>query len=494
MHKKVKHIAIVGGGTSAWFSAAYLARNTDHKITVIDKEIGSPVGVGEGTLLGFEEFLKDCGFETKEWFDEIDATYKSGIMFPQFGGNDNLVWHPFILNIEYPQYNSNLYEALTHGETGNINSKSAFFDISVLNKVDLENLNQYAMHVDCSKLVQWIQKKIIDHIDFVKSEVIDITRDNSGNINELKLNNGNTIQADFFLDCTGFKQLLQPNPNRITLENRLFCDTALAGHVPYKDVEKECRPFVESHAVEHGWIWKIPVRTRIGSGLVFNRSVTDPQEAAEFFSKYWEGRIKPDDLKLIDWTPYYNKNMWDKNVLGIGLSAGFIEPLESTGLGTITNALRHFTRFIIPGYYNEYDINLFNSTMTALYEETIDFINMHYVYSDYDSKFWKWVKDTIVPSDIYKHYKEMINNGEKLNNQGKAHFFGGANWLCWMLQIEKNIAPTKELPYSDARRIISEWEETQQIAFNKPNTVPHLMALKKGPHNGNTGTETGTGR
>lgn len=478
MFKKVKDIVIVGGGTSAWFTAAYIARNTDLNITVVDKEIGSPVGVGEGTLLGFEKFLNDCGFETHEWFNDIDATYKSGILFPQFGTEESLIWHPFLLNQEYPEYNSSLYEALTYEEQSRFNELTALFDLSMDNKVDKQNLSNYAVHIDCSKLVLWIQNKIAKHINFIKSEVIDIKRTNNI-IESIVCKDGTIINGDLFVDCTGFKQLLQENPNRITLENRLFCDTAIAGHVPYINAEVECKPYVESHAVDHGWIWKIPVRTRIGTGLVFNRAITDPEEAKKYFCDYWNNRIEPKDCKLIDWTPYYNENMWDGNVVGIGLSAGFIEPLESTGLATITTAIRYLSQWISPGYFNNYDINLFNSIMKAMYEETIDFINMHYVYSEKDTPFWNWVKETIEVSDIYKNYKFAIENGEPLNNEGKGHFFGGANWLCWMLQIEKNITPTKRIDKEIAIDIITDWSYQMSVANTKEDTILHSKMFKE---------------
>ena len=477
MFKEVNDIVIVGGGTSAWFSAAFLARNLNVNVTLVDKEVGAPVGVGEGTLLHFDKFLKRCGFPTDAWFDEIDSTFKSGILFPNWGKKDNLVWHPFYLNKEYPEHDSSVYEAWTHHQDHGFQELGAFFNLSVANDVDTENLNYYASHVDASKLVQWIQKQLEDKITIIKSEMVNINRADNGYVTSIDLKNGQNVSGDLFIDCTGFRQLLQDRPDRVDLTGRLFCDTAVAGHVPYADVERERHPYVVSEAVDHGWIWNIPVQTRIGSGLVFNRSITDPEEAKRYFCEYWDNRVTPDQLKVIDWTPYYNRNPWDKNVVAIGLSGGFIEPLESTGLATITSGIYELAARIRQNFFIQADVNLFNAVMSAVYEDTIDFINMHYAYTEFDTPFWNWVKETHQMSDVHKWYKRLIKDGERLPNDGKGFFFGGANWLCWCLQIENEIAATKNIDSETARKILDDWQSQMNYGTEKAGTMTHTEAI-----------------
>ena len=101
------------------------------------------------------------------------------------------------------------------------------------------------------------------------------------------------------------------------------------------DKNKEIHPYTIAQVVDHGWIWKTPLQSRIGSGLIFNRSVTDIEDAKNYFCEHWDNRISPENVRVIDWTPYYDRNQWDKNVVSIGLSAGFLEPLESTGIELI---------------------------------------------------------------------------------------------------------------------------------------------------------------
>jgi len=476
--KTVKNIVIVGGGTSAWFAAAYLNANFDGTITVVDKEIGSPVGVGEGTLLNFDEFMKACGFRTEEWFDAVGATFKSGILFPNFGGEDNLVWHPFYLNPEYEESESSLYEAYTHHQDLEFNELSAFFLPSIKRSVDTQNLNYYAMHVDCSKLVLWIQEQLQDRVELIKSEVVQIERTACGGVESLETKQGHKISGDLFIDCTGFKQLLQDNADNVSLYGRLFCDTAIATHVPYEDKKHERHPYVVSEATPNGWIWDIPVQDRIGSGYVFNRSISNLEDIKLEFCEYWDHRISPDDCKVIDWTPYYNKNMWDKNVVAVGLSGGFIEPLESSGIAMITNGIIHLCNMIFQGYFTENDVEMYNSIMKATYNETIDFVNMHYAYKPFDSKFWNWVEQTNEYSDLYMHLKENLKQGGKINNEGKGLLFSQANWYCWLLQIEKEIAPTRSLRIEDSSKIIADWLDVMSEAKSKHSVISHDAVLK----------------
>lgn len=478
MFKSVKELVVVGGGTSAWFTAAFIARNCDIKVTLIDKEVGDSVGVGEGTLLNFDKFLKRCGFRTDEWFDEIDATYKSGIFFPNWGKDDNLVWHPFYLNREYWEHKTSVYEAWTHHQNKyDFAELGAFFNITQNNKVDTQNLNYYAMHVDAGKLVTFLQNKLKDHIKIIKSEVTDVHRDDDDFVTSVTLKDGQNIKADLFVDCTGFKQLLQRDPQKVTLEGRLFCDTAVAGHVPYANVEAERHPHVISEAVDHGWIWNIPVQTRIGSGLVFNRSVTSIDEAKDYFCNYWDNRITPDKLKVIDWTPYYLKNMWDKNVVAIGLSGGFIEPLESTGIAMITKGIYELTNYIRQNFFVSADVDMFNSIMVANYEDTINFINMHYRHTDFDTPFWNFVKDTYVPSETLLWYEDLFRQGEKLPADSKGFIFGGASWLCWMCQTAKEIGPNKYVTPEVAKTVLDTWKGEMDIAKQKAECISHTEAI-----------------
>ena len=229
---------------------------------LIDKERGTPVSVGEATILSFVPFMESCGFEMEDWFNKIDATYKSGILFTDWTETSD-VWHPFYNN---PQLSECQQDAW-------LNSSKKDFTIfglplwkySVKNLIDEEHIGAYAIHMDCSKLVEYIKTKI--GIEYIQSDVSNFDG------NTLTLKNGNQITSDLYIDCSGFKSILKV-PEKVDLTNRLFSDTAIAGHVQYINKEVERRPFVISDMVDHGWVWHIPVQSRIGTGMVFNRSIS----------------------------------------------------------------------------------------------------------------------------------------------------------------------------------------------------------------------------
>lgn len=203
-------IIIVGGGSSAWLSAAYLLNNVPKvEITVIDKEVGNPVGVGEATILNFGTFMEECGFAKAEWLYELDATLKTGIMFPGWGTTDNEVWHPFQTNVTYPD-SSSLDVWAQHQDLPFKRYATTNYDAATSRLIDFTAPDQrFGYHVDCGKMVVYIQKKIKSFVTCINSAVTEVIKDDEGNINKLVLNNGEEHTADLYIDCTGFISLLK---------------------------------------------------------------------------------------------------------------------------------------------------------------------------------------------------------------------------------------------------------------------------------------------
>jgi tryptophan 7-halogenase len=440
--KIIESLTIVGGGTAGWLTAAYFCHQfPNFKINLIDKEISTPVGVGEGTLLNFSTFMDACGFKQPEWMLELDAVHKAGILFPKFISDDKIIWHPFSYKKSFDEWTNNQ----------NINFKeeilSLYKESINFNTVRPDNITSYAFNINCSKLVKFIQKKIINKINFINSEVNTINRDENNHIINLELKNQIKIKSDLYIDCTGFKALLNNNKKKINLNKRLICDTAIAAHIPYTD-NKEKHPYVRSEAVECGWIWDIPVADRIGSGIVFNRTITKPEDALKIFNKFWNVNNKKGKInaKLIDWTPNYDENFWHENVIHIGLSAGFIEPLESTGVSLIMEGIYHFASRIEKLYYNPNDCKMYNQVMKMFLEESIDFVNMHYVNNKKTHKFWKIANHDLQISDRQLYYIDLLENTNisldaliRPNNFQKYNFFTTFNWLTWMIQLDYKV-------------------------------------------------------
>ena len=425
-------VVIVGGGTAGWLSAAaFLHELPFANITLIDKEESTPVSVGEATLIGFEGFLKDkCGFPPEEYLRNMDVTLKGGILFPDWGMNGNAPWHPFT----FP----NIVDKWSTTQNEPLETQMALYNCSMRNSIDRTQLDGgYALHVDCLKLIEYIKAKIEHKITYIQSSVKNIRR-NQG-IKSLFLQNGTQVRGDVFIDCTGVDSLLKDKRRKVDLSDRLYVNTAVAGHVDYIERHRELRPFVVCHAVDDGWIWNIPLKSKIGTGLVFNRNITDPEDAKKILSNYWNGRT--DELKILNWEPYYDLNQWEKNVISIGLSAGFIEPLESTGIALILEGISTAATKLKTGYFNDYDIDCYNSWMVSMFECCTDFVNMHYSKVTKDTPFWNYVKDNYKMSDAQEFYLDNMKSSDPSVVDGKDHFFGGANWIHWLIMLGYPIRP-----------------------------------------------------
>jgi tryptophan 7-halogenase len=420
----IKKIVIVGGGSSGWLSAAYLSNNFPHfKITIIDKEISTPVGVGEATLLNFKTFLKACGFNLNEWFNELDSTEKLGILFPNWIKEKQNIYHPFVTNITSAKdYKKRLTQKL-------------------------QNNGNVAYHVDCGKLIGYIKNKLKEKIVFKKLSLKEVIYKNNL-IEKLILKNNEEITGDLYIDCTGFKSILKKDFKKVNLKDRLICDTAVAGSINYLNEKIEKTSFVKCDAVDEGWVWSIPVKKRIGSGFIFNREITNIEDAKLFFINFWNKRIKKENIKTIDWTPFYQEEIWNKNVVSIGLSAGFLEPLESTGLALTMEGIFQLSKRIYKNFYNENDIEIYNSVMKLFFENSIDFVNMHYLVSKRKGIFWEkgrklkksdkfLIYKNCIKEKNFNHFDEIEFNVKNNFSFNDNDFFTFNNWYCWLTQSIK---------------------------------------------------------
>ena len=488
---KVENLTIVGGGTSAWLAAAYLQKTHPAiSITVIDKEVGNSIGVGEATLLSFRPFMEECGFPIEDWFTELDTGYKSGILFANWREPGNDIWHPFYKgNRKIPGQDFHLWDvwSLVPHLDFKTYATGAYTSSTVHNAVDVHSIDSYAYHINCGKLVLYIQKKLKDKIKIIKSDVVNVVKTDDDTIDFLELKDGSTVRSDLYVDCTGFHQVLRKSKKRIDLQGRLFVNTAVVCQIPYENRSEEFKPYAVCEAVDHGWIWKIGVANRIGSGMVFNRNITDVEEAKKYFVEHWDDRINVENVRAINWDPFYNEDQWTGNVVQIGLSGGFIEPLESTGVGLITVGVTQLSNALHEQWYSKNDVNNFNSQMVTLFEDCVDFVSMHYTNTNRTSNFWNYVKDTFVPSDRMIHYLERLKNPNiKVPVDSKHNYmFGGSSWSMVLQQLGYEIAP-RNIPYSPEHAVelivkfFVEFEKNKHIwSRHHSSEIDRIIELSK---------------
>lgn len=419
---KVDKVVILGGGSAGWMTAATLIHNFPEKEIVLVESPDTPrIGVGESTLAGLPAWLKSINVDYKDFMKHTDASFKLSIKFTDFhrvgdGGFHYPFGNPFLGNTTLP--NANDWHMLKHfvPETTTQSYVNALFPQSVLldtNKImnpkkrELEDFTlerDFALHFDAMKFADWLAenyskprgvKQIVGHVENV------VTNDDG--IEKLVLKSGEEITADLFIDCTGFKSMLLGQAMEeefLSFADKLPVNRTWAVQIPYVDAENEIQNFTESTALGYGWVWNAPLYSRIGTGYVYSDRFTTPEDALEEFKVYLRKRFGEerinDSLKFneIKFKSGTYRRTWVKNVVGIGLSATFLEPLESNGLFFIHESANTLVKFLRRGYVNGLDVDFYNATVRNHFEFFASFLEYHYVLSERrDTSFWKYMTE-----------------------------------------------------------------------------------------------------
>lgn len=421
---KSDRIIIVGGGTAGWFSATTLKRFFPTKdITVIESPKVPIVGVGESTLAYFTYWLKVMGIDEKDLFKYTDASYKLSIKFTDFFKKDYGGYHyPFgrpnfpeetfgnlglnawqIKKALYPEtrpedYCRTYYPGMSLIENNKIskNEDGKFGDYEF-------NLSS-AYHFDATKFGIFLR----DHyckpwgVKHIAAEVKKIHTGSNG-IEEVVLDDGTIITGDLYIDCTGWKSLLLEGAmgeEFISYEHLIPNNKAWATKLPYIDKSKELEPYTNSTAINNGWVWNIPLWSRIGTGYVYSDKYIDKEDALEEFKKHLksnkmtvqdESRVNDElEFKDISMKIGIHRKNWVKNVVAIGLSSGFIEPLESTGLFTVHEFLIKLVSCLDRGNYTQFDIDTYNVSVREMFDGMCKFVALHYALTNRDdSEYWR---------------------------------------------------------------------------------------------------------
>jgi tryptophan halogenase len=405
--KQVNNIVIIGGGSAAYLTAALLSFQLPHRsITMVLPKDSKPIGVGEATLVNFWHFLSQCGVtDEHEWLTAVDGTIKNGILFKNWRPDGLDIWHPF-QNITRDSFanirNSNL-------EYSDILKMLPNYDINVTQEIPTE---ARGYHLNALKLVTYLHTLVSNrsNVKIVNDRVVSVEIDIYGDIVKLNGEVGN-ILGDLFIDSSGLNGVSKLLPKQmqssfIDCSDYLTCNAAVAAPLDYQKSGKRYHPYTKASANEHGWFWETPLQTRMGSGLVYNRDTTTKQEAEDFMLKHYEKAMLA-DFNHISFTPGFVENQWRNNFVSIGMSSGFIEPLESSGIALSCDAAFLILTAVKMGFYNRRTApTLFNSIMQDKFMETTAFVGGHYNIKRYDSKFWNLASNK-------KQAEHLLNIKEK---------------------------------------------------------------------------------
>ncbi len=412
----MKRIVIVGGGTAGWITAGYLAKvlgagSADGvAVSLVEsKDIGI-LGVGEGTFPSIRRTLRRIGVNEADLLRECDATLKQGARFAQWRFTPGAEPHAAFASYMHPFAVTNTPDGLDPlpywllGVNGDDNNWDAVNTVQKrvsdacrapkrLVDPDYAGPLNYAYHFDAAKLAVFLRRHATGlGVQHLTDTVDEVTLDDRGFISGLKTRENGVLTADLYVDCTGFRAELIGKAMGVPFKSCrdvLFCDSALAMQVPYPAPDTPIASCTISTAHEAGWTWDIGLHHRRGIGHVFSSDHTSDARAEEVLRNYIGTAAKDLEARKFKFTAGFRETNWVKNCVAIGLSSGFFEPLEATGIIFAEVAAVMLANLFPWGGHYEVAARQFNDLMLRRYTRALDFIKLHYCLTERrDSQFW----------------------------------------------------------------------------------------------------------
>ncbi len=439
----VSKIIIVGGGSAGWMTAASLITIFPDKTIVLIESPDIPtIGVGESTTNYMREWVNFLGLKDEDWMPECDATYKFGLKFVDFAEGE--FYYPFGYRSEST---CNLAQWFTYSQLNQVSNKDfgkVFYDqlpAMEQNRIPEKFIdNESGYHFDAVKFATFLREKFAKPKGVIhkQQKVVDILQNDEG-IESIKLDNGEVVAADIYFDCTGFLGLLIDktlNTPWISFEDKLCNNRTWAARIPYSNKEEQLKPYTTCTALSSGWVWNVPLWNRIGTGYNYCDKFISPENALLEFKKHLGPISDSVEFRDLKWPTGVREKVWNKNVVAIGLSGGFIEPLESGGLYSVHEFLNAFFD-VTEGHscWSGIARDSFNYKCKEIFLTFANFVELHYTMSRRnDTEYWKWYTGKENPIENNSMIKQLIDyqhhnpyNVSELNNMwfGLSMLIGG---------------------------------------------------------------------
>ena len=454
----VRSVIIAGGGTAGWTAAAALSHSFDRQtlaVTLVESsEIGT-VGVGEATIPPILQFNALLGLDEDELVRRTQATYKLGIEFVDWGDLGSRYLHPF------GTYGSDLGGVQFHhhwlrtreGELSDYSlsavaalagkfSRPSDDPRSVLSKIS------YALHLDSTLYAEMLKDQALEQgVRHVEGRIADVRLNGeSGFVEAVQLSNGQRLEGDLYLDCTGFRGLLIEQAlgtGYLDWKKWLPMDRAVVLPTAPRSPPM---PYTRATAGTAGWRWRIPLQHRVGNGHVYSSEFIADDAALDELLFNIDGAPRADPRRL-DFATGRRRLAWNKNVVAVGLASGFVEPLESTSIHLIQRSIATLLSLFPSGGFIPAEIDLYNRLMAVEAEAVRDFVILHYKQTNRrDSALWRHVRDMAVPDSLAERTEVFANLGRVILEPGEL--FRETSWVSVMLG--QGLQPRGYDPLSDA--------------------------------------------
>lgn len=432
MTTPLRTVVIVGGGTAGWITAGTIAAKHHSasefgiKVKLIESPDIKPIGVGEGTWPTMRGTLRKMGISETDFLRECDAAFKQGAKFARWvdGSDNDFYYHPLVLPTGFHQGNMAPYWQQNPHEKSF--SQAVCYQEAIcenglapksMTTPEYEAVANYAYHLNAGKFSEFLKNHCLTKlgVEYISDNVVTINSAANGDIASVATNNHGDVAGDLFVDCTGFRSLLLGEHYQVPFVDKadvLFIDTALAVQAPYATENCSIASHTISTAQEAGWIWDIGLQSRRGIGHVYSSRHTDDEKAEQALFRYLEATVGKHaancSVRKIPITAGHRKIFWKNNCVAVGLSAGFLEPLEASAL-VLVELSAEMIADQLPRCREVMDTiaKRFNKTFQYSWDRIIDFLKLHYILSKRtDNQFWIDNRD---PATIPDSLKELMD-------------------------------------------------------------------------------------
>jgi tryptophan halogenase len=494
------NVVVVGGGTAGWLTALYAKKNyPDYEITLIESEEIGILGAGEGSTLDFPALMDYLDISIFELLEKVKSTIKNAIKL--FGWNSQSRPYYSVFKSDSPASNDNINFPVRWHSSANFpfcdswasvvgDDPKDYYWVSKysernkvpfsysLSKDGIPTLASHAnvsMHFDATLLAGYLKDVGVKRgIHRVEGNLSNVVLDTNGRISEIKINdNSCSINCDFVFDCTGFARLII---GKLYKSEWKSCNDSLPVNsaIPFfLEQEEEITPYTHAVAMDYGWMWKIPLQHRFGAGYIFDSRHIAPDKAKEEVDVLLGTEVNV--IKTIKFDAGHYKRVWIKNCLAVGLSAGFLEPLEATSIFQVIQELRMF--LTIPTNFtttNNQIIDRFNAKYEKMSQNVVDFLYLHYLTDKTNTTFWKdFDKNNAMPESV-KYFLEVIKERPfTYDFDFDGQTFATAQFIPVLLGT--NYLSKKQLANISLRSRINRDIQYRNIRVNQDLLIEHLL-------------------
>ena len=492
--KNDKHIIVVGDSTAGAIVSTYLKKYWKERvdITLISSSKIKSIGVGESTTPTIFRYLNFMGITLEDLVKNTNSTFKLGIKFKNWMNDGNHYYHnfrcpiPFSLEENY-EFNFINSQEIIRGESFGASLQDDYFlENNYIPESLLEDENKtYAVHFDTFEFSNYLLKRFGTDLNIIDAKVEEVfVKDDK--IEKILLDNKEQLTGDLYIDCSGFSRVLIKNLDGEWVDKKdyLPLDRAIpfSIHKKYDYIE----PYTLAEATDQGWIWQIPLNNRYGGGYIYSSQFLSDEEAMINYDKWLKVNhsLSYSENRVIEFIPGYYKKSWVGNCISMGLSSGFVEPLESTSIQTLVQQIDLFSKFVYGSFIPlPFNIHSYNERISQIWEELFKFIRIHYLTRRKDSSFWKHMDD-ITPlwcSQLEEKVKyEEISvfpfaANWSISHLGYAAVCRGLGMYKYPQNLQRYLDNSGHLECS-----VEKYEELKELKIKeRENFIPHRECLDK---------------